>query len=348
MIKLGGIFEKNNIASKLQNIENELLQENFWKDKNKVKKTVKEKKIYEGILNSFNKTNLEIKNLKDLHKLAEDENNEEILQECAKKIEDLITNVKKNQINCFLSGENDNFDIYLEIHAGAGGTESQDWAEMLRRMYIKWFDKKKYSYEIISEHKGDEAGIKSSTLKVNGEYLYGLMRGESGVHRLVRISPFDSGARRHTSFASVWVYPAVDDDIKIKIDEKDLRVDTYRSSGAGGQHVNTTDSAVRITHLPTKIVVQCQNERSQHKNKETCFKMLKARLYEFEIQKRETENEKELSSKTDIGWGHQIRSYVLQPYQLVKDLRNKVESTDPEGVLNGNIDEFIEAAVVSK
>ena len=348
MIILGGIFEKNNISSKLQIIEKELLRENFWKDKNKVKKTVREKKIYEEILNSFNKTNLEIKNLIDLHKLAEDENNEEILHECAKKIEDLITTVKKNQINCFLSGENDNFDIYLEIHAGAGGTESQDWAEMLRRMYIKWFDKKKYGYKIISEHKGDEAGIKSSTLKVNGEYLYGLMRGESGVHRLVRISPFDSGARRHTSFASVWVYPAVDDDIKIKIDEKDLRVDTYRSSGAGGQHVNTTDSAVRITHLPTKIVVQCQNERSQHKNKETCFKMLKARLYEFEIQKREAENEKELSSKTDIGWGHQIRSYVLQPYQLVKDLRNKVESTDPEGVLNGNIDEFIEAAVVSK
>ena len=219
---------------------------------------------------------------------------------------------------------------------------------MLRRMYLKWFDKKKYNYQIISEHKGDEAGIKSSTLKVNGEYLYGLMRGESGVHRLVRISPFDSSARRHTSFASVWVYPAIDEEINVKFDEKDLRIDTYRSSGAGGQHVNTTDSAVRITHIPTKIVVQCQNERSQHKNKETCFKMLKARLYEHEIQKRENENEKELSSKTDIGWGHQIRSYVLQPYQLVKDLRNKVENSDPEGVLNGNIDQFIEAAVTSK
>ncbi len=215
-------------------------------------------------------------------------------------------------------------------------------------MYLKWFDKKKYNYQIISEHKGDEAGIKSSTLKVNGEYLYGLMRGESGVHRLVRISPFDSSARRHTSFASVWVYPAIDEEINVKFDEKDLRIDTYRSSGAGGQHVNTTDSAVRITHIPTKIVVQCQNERSQHKNKETCFKMLKARLYEHEIQKRENENENELSSKTDIGWGHQIRSYVLQPYQLVKDLRNKVENSDPEGVLNGNIDQFIEAAVTSK
>jgi|TARA_Y100000817_G_C16841182_1_gene538079 peptide chain release factor 2 len=264
------------------------------------------------------------------------------------KIIELLKKIKKNEINCFLSGENDDFNIYLEIHAGAGGTESQDWADMLRRMYLKWFDKKHFKYEFISEHKGEEAGIKSSTLKVSGNYLYGLMKSESGVHRLVRISPFDSGARRHTSFASVWVYPAVEDDIKVQIDEKDLRIDTYRSSGAGGQHVNTTDSAVRITHLPTKIVVQCQNERSQHKNKETCFKMLKARLYEYEIQKRETENKKELNSKTDIGWGHQIRSYVLQPYQLVKDLRNKVESTNPSDVLNGNIDEFIEAGIINK
>ncbi len=216
---------------------------------------------------------------------------------------------------------------------------------MLRKMYLKWFDKKSFRYEMISEHKGDEAGIKSSTLKVSGEYLYGLMKNESGVHRLVRISPFDSGARRHTSFASIWVYPAIEDEIDIKVEEKDLRIDTYRSSGAGGQHVNTTDSAVRITHLPTKIVVQCQNERSQHKNKETCFKMLKARLYEHEIQKRDNESKKNDSSKTDIGWGHQIRSYVLQPYQLVKDLRNKVESTNPDEVLKGNIDEFIEAGI---
>ena len=219
---------------------------------------------------------------------------------------------------------------------------------MLRRMYMKWFDKKNFKYELISEHKGEEAGIKSSTIKVNGNYLYGLMKSESGVHRLVRISPFDSGARRHTSFASVWVYPAVEDDINIKIDEKDLRIDTYRSSGAGGQHVNTTDSAVRITHTPTKIVVQCQNERSQHKNKETCFKMLKARLYEHEMQKKEEENQKELTSKTDIGWGHQIRSYVLQPYQLVKDLRNKTESTNPTSILDGNIDQFIEEGIKHK
>ena len=247
-----------------------------------------------------------------------------------------------------MSGENDDYNIYLEIHAGAGGTESQDWANMLRRMYMKWFDKKKFKFEIISEHKGEEAGIKSSTIKVDGNYLYGLMKAESGVHRLVRISPFDSGARRHTSFASVWVYPAIEDDINIKIDEKDLRIDTYRSSGAGGQHVNTTDSAVRITHLPTKIVVQCQNQRSQHKNKETCYKMLKARLFEHETQKREEENQKEINSKTDIGWGHQIRSYVLQPYQLVKDLRNKTENTNPLSVLEGNIDQFIEEGIKIK
>ena len=283
-----------------------------------------------------------------MYSLALEENNEEILLDCNKKIDQLLKDIKEIEISCFLSGENDNLDIYLEIHAGAGGTESQDWADMLRRMYLKWFDKKNFKYEIISEHKGDEAGIKSSTLKVNGNYLYGLMRSESGVHRLVRISPFDSGARRHTSFASVWVYPAVEDNIDITIDNKDLRIDTYRSSGAGGQHVNTTDSAVRITHIPTKIVVQCQNERSQHKNKETCFKMLKARLYEHEIQLREKENQKAISSKTDIGWGHQIRSYVLQPYQLVKDLRNKIEDSNPTDVLNGNIDQFIQAGIINK
>ena len=213
---------------------------------------------------------------------------------------------------------------------------------------MKWSNNKKFKISLISEHKGDEAGIKSSTIKINGDYIYGQLKSESGIHRLVRISPFDSGARRHTSFASVWVYPVVDDNIKINLIEKDLRIDTYRSSGAGGQHVNTTDSAVRITHIPSKIVVQCQNERSQHKNKETCMNMLKARLYEFELQKKEKENESNQKSKTDIGWGHQIRSYILHPYRLIKDNRTNYQSSDPEKVLNGDIDGFLQSSLFKK
>ncbi len=277
--------------------------------------------------------------------LALKENDIVVVKDCNKKINSLFNQIKKTEVSCFLSEENDHLDTYLEIHAGAGGTESQDWAQMLRRMYSKWIEKKKSKFEIISEHKGEEAGIKSTILKITGSYMYGWLKSESGVHRLVRISPFDSGSRRHTSFASVWVYPVIDDSIKIDIQEKDIRVDTYRSSGAGGQHVNTTDSAVRITHLPTNIVVQCQNERSQHKNKETCFNMLKARLYKYEIQKKEEASENLAKSKTDIGWGHQIRSYVLQPYRLVKDLRNNLENTDPDSVLDGDIDGFLEAAL---
>ena len=342
---LGGIFESNNIKAKLDNLNNIIAEKDFWKDNNKVKKTVKKKKHFETIIDLFYSLEKELENLKDIYNLAKEESEEEIIIDCSGKIKEINDKIKKTQISCFLSGENDSLDIYLEIHAGAGGTESQDWAEMLRRMYLKWFDNKSFNCEIISEHKGEEAGIKSSTLKVTGEHLYGLMKNESGVHRLVRISPFDSGARRHTSFASVWVYPSIDDEIDIKIDEKDLRIDTYRSSGAGGQHVNVTDSAVRITHLPTKIVVQCQNQRSQHKNKETCYKMLKARLYEYESQKREEQDQKNVSTKTDIGWGHQIRSYILQPYQLVKDMRSKIESTNPNDVLNGNLDQFIEGNI---
>ncbi|MEC7143622.1 MAG: peptide chain release factor 2 [Pseudomonadota bacterium] len=343
-----GYLDKNNIKEKIKEFELISQKDNFWKNKSLVKKTVKQKKIYEDIYYTYQKSLRDISDIRELFDIAIKEKDNEIIEDCNNKAQDIQSTLKKCEKICFLSGENDDLNIYLEIHAGAGGTESQDWADMLRRMYVRWFDKKNYKYEVISEHKGDEAGIKSSIIKAEGEFLYGLMRAESGVHRLVRISPFDSGARRHTSFASVWVYPVVDDDIDIKVDEKDLRIDTYRSSGAGGQHVNTTDSAVRITHLPTKIVVQCQNERSQHKNKETCYKMLKARLYEHEIQKREEQNQKNLDSKTDIGWGHQIRSYVLQPYQLVKDLRNKVESTNPSSVLDGNIDEFIEEGIKNR
>lgn len=342
---LGGIFDKNEIKDKIKNFDKKISQENFWRDKLTAQKILKEKKFLEKIIENYKFTINEVENLEQLLELAINENNTVVIKDCEKKINLLLYQIKKTEVSCFLSGENDHMDTYLEIHAGAGGTESQDWAQMLRRMYSIWIEKKKCKFEIINEHRGDEAGIKSSTLKITGSYMYGWLKSESGVHRLVRISPFDSGERRHTSFASVWVYPVVDDSIKIDIKEKDIRVDTYRSSGAGGQHVNTTDSAVRITHLPTNIVVQCQNERSQHKNKETCFNMLKARLYRHEIEKQEEASENLSKSKTDIGWGHQIRSYVLQPYKLVKDLRNNLENTDPDSVLNGDLDGFLEAAL---
>ena len=341
----GGIFEKNKIKDKIQTFDNKITQEDFWKDKLSAQKILKEKKFFDNIFNDFDFTVSELENLEQLFELASKESDTEVIKDCEKKINLLINQIKKIEVSCFLSGENDYLDTYLEIHAGAGGTESQDWAQMLRRMYSRWIEKRKCKFEIISEHRGDEAGIKSSILKITGSYMYGWLKSESGVHRLVRISPFDSGARRHTSFASVWVYPVVDDSIKIDIQEKDIRVDTYKSSGKGGQSVNTTDSAVRITHLPTNIVVQCQNERSQHKNKETCFNMLKARLYKYEIEKKEEASENLAKSKTDIGWGHQIRSYVLQPYQLVKDLRNNLENTDPDSVLDGDIDDFLETAL---
>ena len=319
-----------------------MLEANFWHNKNESKNTIKEKKLYEDLINTHDDSIDKLNDLDDLSKLAKEEDNQTVQKDILQNIKDLRVLVKKNEIKCFLSNEADSLDCYVEIHAGAGGTESQDWAEMLRRMYLKWTDQKNFKSSLISEHKGDEAGIKSSTIRIEGDYVLGWLKKESGIHRLVRISPFDSGARRHTSFASIWVYPVLDENINIEITEKDLRVDTYRSSGAGGQHVNTTDSAVRITHIPSKIVVQCQNERSQHKNKETCMSMLKARLYDYEIKKKEQENKKTENSKSEIGWGHQIRSYVLQPYRLVKDNRTNFESTSPDKVLDGEIDNFLE------
>ena len=322
-----------------------MLNANFWQDKLKSQKVIKEKKLFEDLINSLEKSINQFKDLTELMELAIEEKNSEMENDLLQNFKDLQNLVKKNEIKCFLSNEADSLDCYIEIHAGAGGTESQDWADMLRRMYLKWSDNKNFKSNLISEHKGDEAGIKSSTIKIQGNYVFGWLKKESGIHRLVRISPFDSGARRHTSFASVWIYPVVDENINIQILDKDLRVDTYRSSGAGGQHVNTTDSAVRITHLPSKIVVQCQNERSQHKNKETCMNMLKARLYDFEIKKKQKESQNTESMKSEIGWGHQIRSYVLQPYQLVKDNRTNFESTSPDKVLDGEIDDFLEQSL---
>ena len=322
-----------------------MLDANFWQDKANSKNILKEKKLLNDLIESYEKSIKKLEDLNGLNQLALDENNLTIQNEVLDDIRNLRLEVKKNEIKCFLSNEADPLDCYVEIHAGAGGTESQDWADMLRRMYLKWSDSKNFKSNLISEHKGDEAGIKSSTIKIEGDFVFGLLKNESGIHRLVRISPFDSGARRHTSFASIWVYPVVDENINIEIIDKDLRIDTYRSSGAGGQHVNTTDSAVRITHLPSKIVVQCQNERSQHKNKETCMNMLKARLYDYEIKKKEQKNKNIETSKTEIGWGHQIRSYVLQPYRLVKDLRTNFESTNPDKVLGGQIDDFLEQSL---
>jgi len=322
-----------------------MLEADFWQDKIKSKKILKEKKLFEDLINFHNASVKELNDLNELYQLATEENNTNIQNEILQNIKELDTRAKKNEIRCFLSDEADSLDCYIEIHAGAGGTESQDWAVMLRRMYMKWSDNKKFKFQLVSEHKGDEAGIKSSTIKIEGDYVFGWLKKESGIHRLVRISPFDSGARRHTSFASVWVYPVVDENINIEIIDKDLRIDTYRSSGAGGQHVNTTDSAVRITHLPTKIVVQCQNERSQHKNKETCLNMLKARLYDYEMKKKDKINSTSETSKSEIGWGHQIRSYVLQPYRLVKDYRTNHENTSPDRVLDGEIDDFLEKSL---
>ena len=322
-----------------------MLEANFWQDKNNSQKVVKEKKFYEDLIYSLNFSVKSLSDFEDLNELALEENNSAVQMEVIKNIKELRTEIKKSEIKCFLSSEADPLDCYLEIHAGAGGTESQDWADMLRRMYLKWSDKKNYKSKLISEHRGDEAGIKSATIKIEGDYVFGWLKKESGIHRLVRISPFDSGARRHTSFASIWIYPVVNENINIEILEKDLRIDTYRSSGAGGQHVNTTDSAVRVTHIPSKIVVQCQNERSQHKNKETCMNMLRARLYDYEIKKREEENQSTENLKSEIGWGHQIRSYVLQPYRLVKDNRTNFESTSPDKILDGDLDEFLEQSL---
>ncbi len=284
----------------------------------------------------------------DLIELAELEDDGEVLAEAEQSIHGLFDRAQKAQLKTLLSGEADENDCFLQIQAGAGGTEAQDWADMLLRMYTRWADKRGFNIEWLEESQGEEAGIKSATVKFSGENAYGWLKTESGVHRLVRISPYDSSARRHTSFASAWISPVIDEDIDIEIDEKDLRVDTYRASGAGGQHVNKTESAVRITHNPSGIVVQCQNDRSQHKNRAQAMAMLRARLFEQELQAREAAAQATEDSKTDVGWGHQIRSYVLQPYQMVKDLRTEVETSNTSAVLDGDIDMFLEASLASR
>jgi peptide chain release factor 2 len=283
-----------------------------------------------------------------LAELGDAEGDESSVDEALAELKRIQAITEKMELEGLLSGEADKLDCYLEVHAGAGGTEAQDWAEMLVRMYSRWAERRGYKAEWLEESAGDEAGLKSATLKITGHNAYGWLRTESGVHRLVRISPYDSQARRHTSFSSVWIYPVIDDSIQIEIEDKDLKVDTYRASGAGGQHVNRTDSAIRITHMPSGIVVQCQADRSQHRNRATAMDMLRARLYEAEIRRREDEAAATEATKSDIGWGHQLRSYVLQPYQMVKDLRTGVESGNPSAVLDGDIDAFLEASLASK
>lgn len=309
---------------------------------------MKERQNLQSSINFLLESQIKVDTSVDLLELAEAENDSLVVEEVEADLYKLKRDLDKKQLEAWMDGEADQNDCYLEIHPGAGGTESQDWANMLLRMYMRWAQSSGFKAEIVEFASGEEAGIKSATLLIKGLYSYGYLKTESGVHRLVRISPFDSNARRHTSFASVWVYPVVDESIQIEISPADVRIDTYRASGAGGQHINTTDSAVRITHTKTGIVVQCQSERSQHKNKAAAWDMLRARLYELELQNRQDAANLVESSKTEIGWGHQIRSYVLQPYQLVKDLRTNVESTNPSDVLNGNLDLFINAALAQK
>ena len=306
---------------------------------------MRERSVLEERLQGYQALESGLEDAITLLELGEAEEDAESVSEAEEQLEKLKARAGKRVLESMLSGEADANDCYLEINAGAGGTEAQDWAQMLLRMYLRWAERRGFKTELLEESPGEEAGIKSSSLRISGHNAYGWLKTESGVHRLVRISPFDSQARRHTSFASAWVYPVVDDAIEVDIQDKDLRIDTYRASGAGGQHVNRTDSAVRITHLPTNIVVQCQSDRSQHRNRATAMAMLKARLYEHELQKREAEAQAEAESKSEIGWGHQIRSYVLQPYQMVKDLRTAVEKGNAQGVLDGDIDDFLEAAL---
>ncbi|MBO6579867.1 MAG: peptide chain release factor 2 [Thalassospira sp.] len=320
----------------------------LWDDAANAQKVMRERTQLDDAINGYKKLAQELEDSVGLIELGEAEGDNETVEEAEQVLRSIRDIAAKRELESLLSGEADGNDAYLEIHAGAGGTEAQDWASMLARMYYRWAESKGYKLEMLEESDGEEAGIKSVTYKITGHNAYGWLKNEVGVHRLVRISPYDSSARRHTSFSSVWVYPVIDDDIEIEILDKDLRVDTYRASGAGGQHVNRTDSAVRITHIPTGIVAQCQNDRSQHKNRDTAMKMLKARLYEAELQKREAEAQAVEDSKTDIGWGHQIRSYVLQPYQMIKDLRTGTETSDTQGVLNGDLDAFMAAALAAK
>ena len=316
-------------------------EQTFWSNTNHAKKVMMEISQLENklaLIGAFEQKLLEIK---DYYDLAIEENDESPIIDCKNSLSIILKELQEEEFKLQFNGEADSKSCYIEIHAGAGGTESQDWAQMLLRMYMRWAEKKNFKFKIMYESPGEEAGIKSCTALIEGDFAFGYLKNESGIHRLVRISPFDSNARRHTSFSSIWISPNVDETVEIDLQEKDMRIDTFRASGAGGQHVNTTDSAIRITHIPSGIVVQCQNERSQHKNKATAISLLKSKLYEIEIQKIENEKKEQEQTKSDIGWGNQIRSYVLHPYRMVKDLRSNYEVSDPDAVLYGYIDKII-------
>ncbi|MBL4717324.1 MAG: peptide chain release factor 2 [Erythrobacter sp.] len=333
---------------RLEELDARVQDPTLWDDPKQAQAITQEQKRLETAINTVREIESEMRDAVEFVDMGEAEGDAEVEREGLDTLSRLAERADRDKVQALLSGEADGADTYLQINAGAGGTESQDWAEMLLRMYARWAERRGFKVETVEYAAGDQAGIKSATLLIKGENAYGYAKTESGVHRLVRISPYDSSARRHTSFSSVWVYPVIDDDIDIEINPSDLKIDTYRASGAGGQHVNTTDSAVRITHQPTGIVVASQNDRSQHKNRATAMNMLKARLFEREMAEREAAASGEYQEKSEIGWGHQIRSYVLQPYQMVKDLRTGVQSPTPDDVLDGALDPFISAALAQR
>ncbi len=341
----GGVFDIDVSTKRLEELEAQVQDPTLWDKPDAAQALMREREQLKQTLDHFKSMEIQLQDNLDLIELGEAEGDEEIIVEAEKQLSVMARTVERVRLESLLSGEADNNDCYIEIHAGAGGTEAQDWADILMRMYVRWAEAHSYKLEWLEESGGEEAGIKSATFKVIGHRAYGWLKTESGVHRLVRISPFDSASRRHTSFASVGVYPVIDDNIDVVIEPDEIRIDTYRASGAGGQHVNKTESAVRITHIPTNIVVQCQNDRSQHRNKATAMNMLKARLYEYELRKRQEQQDVVNAAKTEIGWGHQIRSYVLHPYQMVKDLRTGVEKGNAQGVLDGDLDDYLEAAL---
>ena len=338
------MFDLSSLNKELLRLKTQSENPKIWNDEN-AKKIFKKISLLEKKIEEFNYIEKNLSDLEELISFINSNKDDELLNDIFNDSKKLLKLSTRARYENLLNEEADINNTFIEIHAGAGGTESQDWAEMLKRMYVRWADHKNFKINLLQETRGEEAGIKSTTIKITGEYAYGWLKNESGIHRLVRISPFDSNKKRHTSFASIWVYPEIDEKIKIEINEIDLRIDTYRSSGAGGQHVNTTDSAVRITHIPSKIVVQCQSDRSQHKNKANALSMLKSRLYELELQKRKETDSKTHSAKKDIGWGNQIRSYVLHPYRLIKDLRTNHETSNVLNVLDGKIDRFLELSL---